>query len=64
MRRAAGGIGFLVPPGNVDALVVAIQQAMRMETGAAAQSRAHIVALYPIGLRTSQLCQSVKELAG
>lgn len=63
MKRAAGGIGLLVPPGNVDALVVAIQQAMRMETAAAAQARAHIVALYPIGLRKSQLHQAVKELA-
>ncbi len=61
MRTAAGGIGVLVPPSNRDALVVAIQGALKMPQEISARARAHIVALYPLETRVTQLLKVIGE---
>ncbi len=63
LRTAAAGIGVLVRPGNVEALIVGLQKALRAENAVAAKARAHIVALYPKQIRTSALVNAVERLA-
>ena len=63
LRTAAAGIGMLVRPGNAEALVVAIQKALRVGNAVAAKARAHIVALYPQQARTSALVSAVERVA-
>ena len=63
MRTAAGGIGILVPPSDVDALVVALQGALKMPQEISARARAHIVAMNPLETRVTQLLRAVEEPA-
>jgi len=64
MPAAAAGIGVLVPPGDVESLVVGIQKAMAADAGAASRARARIVALCPLATRRSKILRMVEELAG
>jgi hypothetical protein len=64
MPAAAAGIGVLVPPGDVESLVVGIQKAMTADAGAASRARARIVALCPLATRRSKILRMVGELAG
>jgi glycosyltransferase involved in cell wall biosynthesis len=64
MPSAAAGIGILVPPGDVESLVVGIQKAMNMDAGTASRARARIVALFPLATRRSAILRMVGELAG
>jgi glycosyltransferase involved in cell wall biosynthesis len=61
---AVGDTGILIPPGNSEALVAAIQEALVMPEGVGAKARARIVALFPKEKRERELIRLVKELAG
>ena len=55
MTTAVSGIGVLVPPGNVDALVAGLLKAMQFPADVGVKARARIVALYPQEKRVSEL---------
>ena len=59
MTTAVSGIGVLVPPGNVDALVAGLLKAMQLPPGVGTKARARIVALYPQEKRVSELCKLI-----
>ncbi len=62
MPTAVSGVGLLVPPSNVDALVAALLKAMQMHPDAGAKARARIVALYPKEKRETELCRLLEGL--
>jgi glycosyltransferase involved in cell wall biosynthesis len=55
IRTAVGDTGILVPPGDVDALVASLQQAMGVRNDAGARARARIVAMFPREKRETEL---------
>jgi len=63
MPTAVSGIGVLVPPANVDALVAGLLKAMQMPDDVGAKGRARIVALYPYDKRASELQRLIEGLA-
>ncbi|HTK82416.1 MAG TPA: glycosyltransferase family 4 protein [Bacteroidota bacterium] len=62
MTTAVSGIGVLVPPENVDALVGGLLRAMRMTHEAGEKGRARMVALYAKEKREAELPRLVEGL--
>jgi glycosyltransferase involved in cell wall biosynthesis len=62
MTNAVSGVGFLVPPGNAEALVAALLQAMQMPDDVGAKARARIVALYSQEKRQMELPRLIESL--
>lgn len=60
---AVGDTGFLVPVGETDPLVEAIQRALRSENRRGEAARARIVSLFPRQRRESELVKIVEEAA-
>lgn len=62
MPTAVSGIGILVPPGNVDMLVVGIMQAMKQSNDAGLKGRSRVVALYAKEKREAELPRYIEDL--
>jgi glycosyltransferase involved in cell wall biosynthesis len=63
MTTAVSGIGLLVPPANVGALVAALLKAMQMPDEVGAKARARMVALYPREKREAELQRIIEGFA-
>lgn len=63
MTTAVSGVGVLVPPANIDALVAALLRAMQMPDEVGAKARARMVALYPREKREAELQRIIGSLA-
>jgi glycosyltransferase involved in cell wall biosynthesis len=63
MPTAVSGIGVLVPPGNVDALVAGILKAMQMSDQDGEKGRSRMVALYPQEKRAAELVKLIEGMA-
>lgn len=62
LHTAAAGTGLLIPPGDVQALVAALQKALRTRDAEGAKARAHVVALYPAESRRTELVNIIERL--
>lgn len=60
---AVGDAGFIVPPGDIDALAEALQRAMGSKVDMGARARARIVALFPKEKRETELLAMLDSLA-
>ena len=59
---AVGDSGILIPSGDLDALVAAVEHAIEMPAEAGAKGRARIVALFPKEKRQSELVRIIESL--
>jgi glycosyltransferase involved in cell wall biosynthesis len=61
-RTAVGDAGMIVPSGDVQALSIALREALKLPDSAGAKARARIVSLFPKEKRENELLRLIRNL--